>query len=97
MRIHRAAIVFLMSSTGCDTATAPEAVMVSEGRTPCTSDAECVEWYNSCYDTAKCWHTEDVDATPDIVCDPADYAPPSSACICDGTCVVVSPQTATSP
>ncbi|MEZ4316249.1 MAG: hypothetical protein R3F61_02045 [Myxococcota bacterium] len=68
---------------------AEPAVLVREGITPCASDAECGVWYNGCFETAKCWHTDDVGATPDLVCDPPDYAEPVEVCVCDGTCVVV--------
>ncbi len=73
---------------GAEPAAIPAAVLEAEGDTPCATDDDCQVWYNGCFETASCWHTDDVDATPDILCDPPDYAPPDAQCVCDEVCVV---------
>jgi hypothetical protein len=84
------AVLFVLM--GCSSAgSPPEAVLHAEGTLPCESDADCVSNYHPCYADAVCAHVAEVPPTPDIVCDPPDFAPPSAACVCDATCAVEPP------
>lgn len=81
-------LLLLLACTDGAGNTLPASVLTAAGETPCSIDADCVISRNSCYPDATCSHADDLPALPDILCDPPDYGPPSTTCVCEDLCSV---------
>ena len=82
-------MILVLLGLGCGAEPAPVARLVEAGETPCDADTDCLVSYHPCLDEAVCSHASDVPATPDIVCDPPEFQPPTAMCRCDGLCTPV--------